>query len=85
MRRLWWVSALALIALGSALPAAADDLALAREVANRLHESGRLQGYNIGVKHKSGVVWLRGQVATPQQAQAACAIARQTPAAVGTS
>jgi hypothetical protein len=57
----------------------AEDTAFAQRIAQRLKESGRLQGYRIGVKYKDGAAWLVGTVSNQQQLEAALAIAEQTP------
>jgi hypothetical protein len=57
----------------------AQDTAVATQIAQRLKQSGRLQGYRIGVKYKDGAAWLVGTVTNEQQLAAAIAIAEQTP------
>lgn len=57
----------------------AEDNSVAQNIAQRLHTSGQLQGYSIGVKHKAGTVWLKGEVSDAKQASAAMRIAKQTP------
>lgn len=79
MRCLIWAAAVGMTLCAAVSTAQADDLSVAREVAARLHGSGKLQGYSIGVKHRSGVVWLKGQVANDNQRRAAEHIASQSP------
>jgi hypothetical protein len=56
----------------------AQETAIATQIAQRLKQSGRLQGYRIGVKYKDGVAWLVGTVANDGQLASAIAIAEQT-------
>lgn len=59
--------------------ARAEDNTVAQQIAQRLHTSGQLKGYSVGVKHKAGTVWLKGEVADAKQAAAAIRIAKGTP------
>jgi hypothetical protein len=48
-----------------------DDKAKAQQIATVLRDSGKLQGYSIGVKYKDGTAWLAGRVTTKEQAASA--------------
>ena len=79
MRRLIVGMAVAAIAALSPLAALAGDQEIAQDIAANLKNSGRLQGYNIGVKVQDGVVWLEGTVTSQQQMAAALNVVQHTP------
>ena len=60
----------------------AEDMAIAHAIAKNIRNSGRLRGYQIGVKMKGPVAWLVGTVASPEQEQTALRIANKTPGVV---
>lgn len=51
----------------------------AEEIAKGLRASGQLHNYRIGIKYQDGTVWLRGDVANPEQLQTALALTAQMP------
>ena len=58
----------------------ADDAKIAQEVAAKLRakkQSKELKNFHIGVKVEDGRVWMKGQVASPQQQAVALDIARR--------
>ena len=58
----------------------ADDAKIAQEVAAKLRakkQSKELKNFHIGVKVEDGRVWMKGQVASPQQQAIALDIARR--------
>jgi hypothetical protein len=69
------ITSLAIAAL-VAIPAVSlageqQDKAAAEQIATILRDSGQMQNYSVGVKYKSGTVWLSGKVANDQQMQTA--------------
>ena len=61
MRRLFKgvVLAMAVAVLAPAV-SRADDQETAQKVANNMRTSGRMKGYNVGVKVQEGTAWLNG-------------------------
>jgi hypothetical protein len=59
--------------------AMAGNQEVAEQIAAGLRDSGQLHGYKIGVKFQDGTAWLRGQVASQEQMNAALRLAFQTP------
>jgi hypothetical protein len=53
----------------------AEDKAIAQQIAATLRDSGKMQGYSVGVKFKNGTAWLSGRVTSKEQAAAALLIA----------
>jgi len=76
MPRIFLTFATAAIALAPmwALAGDREDKATAEQIAVVLRDSGQMQNYSVGVKYKSGTVWLSGRVASNQQMQAALAV-----------
>ncbi len=72
-RILMTCAAFAVTALAPALALAGDreDKATAEQIAIVLRDSGQMRDYSVGVKYKSGTVWLNGRVASDEQMQAA--------------
>jgi hypothetical protein len=70
--------AVATMAPGWARASEADDKAAAKHIAGVLRDSGRMQGYSVGVKYKDGTVWLAGRVTSKEQMQAALQIVSDT-------
>lgn len=80
MRRLFKGVSLALaIAIMAPAVVRADDQETAQKVANSMRSSGRMKGYNVGVKVQDGTAWLNGTVANQEQMNTAVWIAQQTP------
>ena len=71
MRRLFYGMVVAAIAVLVPLGALAGNQEEANRIAAALRDSGKLHGFNVGVKFQDGTVWLKGQVANPDQIQAA--------------
>jgi hypothetical protein len=62
--------ALALLAVGPPSQVRAgdeEDKQAAQEIAGMLRNSGKIHGYNVGIKYKQGTVWLEGHVASEEQ------------------
>lgn len=59
--------------------ALAGNQEVAEQIAANLRKSGQLHGYKIGVKYQDGTAWLRGQVTSPEQMNAALSLVFQTP------
>jgi hypothetical protein len=57
----------------------AGNQEVAERIAANLRESGQLQGYRIGVKFQDGTAWLKGQVSSPEQKNAALTLVSETP------
>lgn len=76
--RHWIVAAAAAALLWPASAGAASPTAekMASNVAQALKESGRLQGYAVGVKYEDGVAWLEGRVTSEEQSATAAELAR---------
>ncbi len=68
----------AVIAVVPAL-ALAGNQEVAKQIANRLDNSGQLIDYKIGVKYQDGTAWLRGRVASQEQMETALRLTFQTP------
>ena len=51
--------------------ALAGNKEVAEQIANRLHKSGKLSDYKIGVKYQDGTAWLQGRVSSPEQMKTA--------------
>ena len=51
----------------------------ANRIAASLKESGKLHGYQIGIKCQDGIVWLKGQVSSREQMNTAIQMVFQTP------
>ena len=77
MRRVFSWLAVTLLAVNSAF--GADNREVARDIANNLRTSGRLQGYNIAVKVSSGSALLKGTVRSEADKARAEEIALSTP------
>lgn len=59
--------------------AMAGNQEVAEQVAANLRDSGQLHGYKIGVKYQEGTAWLRGQVNSQEQMNAAVKLVFATP------
>jgi hypothetical protein len=82
MRRVVFLALAALAAMLPGTTVAADssaDVAMAKQIGQRLEQSGQLQGYQIGVKYLDGVVWLGGTVASEAQRDAAIRLTQNMP------
>lgn len=79
MRRFFLTTALAALAAFSPTWVLADDAETAKQVAEAIRASGRLQDYSIGVKFEEGRAFLMGRVASRQQAEAAVEMAESLP------
>jgi hypothetical protein len=79
MRRI--LTAFAVAAFVAVVPrlALAGNQEMAQQIANKLHDSGQLSHYKIGVKFQDGTAWLHGRVTDQQQMKAALRLAFQTP------
>lgn len=77
--RHWIVAAAAAALLWPASAGAASPTPeqMANNVAQALKESGRLQGYAVGVKYEDGVAWLEGRVTSEEQSATAAELAGQ--------
>lgn len=78
MRRLSYVLTVAAAVIVLPTLAMAGNQEVAEKVATNLRQSGQLQGYKVGVKFQEGTAWLRGQVASHEQMNAALRVAFQT-------
>ncbi len=77
MRRKIFAMAVAAIATFSTVTVMAADqseTAVAQQIATVLRDSGKMQGYSIGVKFKDGTTWLAGRVTSKEQAATALEI-----------
>ena len=63
--------------------ALAGNQEVAEQIAANLRKSGQLHGYKIGVKYQDGTAWLRGEVKSPEQMNAALALVFDTPGVKG--
>lgn len=78
MRRI--LTGLAAVLVGAiATVAWAGNQDLANQIAKELRDSGKMSGYKIGVRCQDGVVWLRGDVVSEEQRDAALKLAFRTP------
>jgi hypothetical protein len=59
--------------------ALADNQEAADQIAQKLRQSGQLQGYSIGVKYDGGTAWLRGRVSDEEQMATAVRLVFQSP------
>jgi len=59
--------------------AGSQDQDFANRIAAGLKDSGRLHGYQIGIKCQDGVVWLKGRVSSREQMNTAIQMVFQTP------
>jgi hypothetical protein len=59
--------------------ALAGNQEVAEKIALSLRQSGQLESYKVGVKYQDGTAWLRGQVTSREQMNAALRIAAQAP------
>ena len=73
MRTVFTCLAIAALVATPAISRAGEqqDKAAAEQIATILRDSGQMQNYSVGVKYKSGTVWLSGKVANNQQMQTA--------------
>ncbi|MCP5120435.1 MAG: BON domain-containing protein, partial [bacterium] len=78
MRRL--LTGLVVGAMTAVVPtlALADNQETADQIAKNLRDSGQLHGYKIGVKVEDGTAWLKGQVRSQAQMNAALRLVFQT-------
>ena len=58
--------------------ALAGNQEVAQQIANRLHDSGQMSDYKIGVKYQDGTAWLRGRVASEEQKKTAMRLVFKT-------
>ena len=80
MRRLLLGLAIASIAALSPCWVHADDQQIAQQIVQQLRQQkadGRLTGFGIDLEVESGIVWLKGHVASPEQQQLVVEIARR--------
>lgn len=79
MRRI--LTGFTLTALMAIVPSLAvgGNQEMADLIAQKLRTSDQMSGYKIGIKCQDGAVWLRGQVTSEQQMNAALKLAFQTP------
>lgn len=80
MRRLLLGLAVAVIAVLSPCWALADDQAIAQQIVQRLRQEkteGRITGFGIDLEVESGIVWLKGHVATGEQQQLVLDVVRR--------
>ena len=72
-RKLFAVAITAIATLSTAVLQASeeDDREIAQQIATILRDSGKMQGYSIGVKYKDGTAWLAGRVTSKDQATTA--------------
>ncbi|MGO8749009.1 MAG: BON domain-containing protein [Thermoguttaceae bacterium] len=77
MRRL--IVGLVIAASAALVPtwAFAGNQEVAEQIAASLRDSGQLHGYRIGVKYNDGTVWLKGQVLSQEQKDAAVRLAKK--------
>jgi hypothetical protein len=73
-----WVAAAALLPVTRAAADPADEAA-AKQIGQRLYDSGRLRNFRIGVKYDDGVAWLSGTVASAAQRDEAQRMTEQMP------
>ncbi len=78
MRRLSYVLTVAAVVMALPTLAMASNQEIAEQIAVNLRESGQLEGYKIGVKYQDGTAWLRGQVTSQHQMNAALRVAMQS-------
>src|SRR6056297_2072965 len=81
MRRLLAGMAITTIVALSACWAHADDQQIAQQIVQKLRQqkaSGQLVGFGIDLEVDSGIVWLKGHVASRQQHKLVVDIARHT-------
>ena len=78
MRRIF--TGFAVTALMAVVPtlALAGNQEMADQIAYQLRNCDQMSGYKIGIKCQDGAVWLRGQVASEEQMNAALKLAFQT-------
>lgn len=79
MRRLF--AGLVVAAAAALVPAIAlaGNQEVADQIAKRLHASGQLHDYKIGVKFQDGTAWLRGEVCSQEQMSTAMRLALESP------
>jgi len=78
--RRWVLAACAItLAWQSAALAGPKEQAIANRIATQIKQSGQLSNYRLGVKFENGAATLLGSVTDQAQAEAAAAIAGQTP------
>jgi hypothetical protein len=65
------IAAIALLSTATLMAAEQDEKEVAQMIATVLRDSGKMQGYSIGVKYKDGTAWLAGRVTDKQQAATA--------------
>ncbi|MBD14810.1 MAG: hypothetical protein CMJ72_06525 [Planctomycetaceae bacterium] len=65
------VLAMALVPIVQVRAAGPDSNPKAKQIADALKQSGKLEDYRVGVKYEDGVAWLIGSVTSPQQKQIA--------------
>ena len=78
MRRLSYVLTVTAIVMALPTLARASNQEVAEQIAVNLRESGQLEGYKIGVKYQEGTAWLRGQVTSQEQMDAALRVAMRS-------
>ncbi len=71
MRRLLTGFVVAAIAAVVPTLALAGNQEVAEQIARKMHDSGQMSDYKIGVKFQDGTAWLRGHVASEEQMNAA--------------
>ena len=79
MRRLFLKLVIAGLAVATPSMLLAGDSEVAKQIADNLHDSGKLHGYRIGVKVKEGTVFLNGTVKSQEQLKTALDIVQDTP------
>ncbi len=57
----------------------ASDREIAQQIGEVMRVSGAMRDYDLAIKYTDGTAWLRGTVASPEQAQTALSIAKASP------